>query len=115
MRLVILESPYGTRTDGTRCADAELERNLDYARRAMFDCFEREEAPFASHLLYPQCLDDNEPEQRELGIWSGLAWGELADATVVYQDLGITRGMRLGIDRAEHLGRTVEYRRIGTP
>lgn len=64
--LVIVESPYS----------GDIERNLCYARAALKDCFDRGEYPFASHLLYTQkdVLDDNIPEQRQLGI---LALGKM--------------------------------------
>ena len=48
----------------------------------------RGEAPIASHLLYPQVLDDADPFQRQQGIAAGLAWAAVADATV--RDLAIT-------------------------
>ena len=104
-RLVILESPYA----------GDVERNTAYARRAMSDCLKRGEAPFASHLLYtqPGVLRDDVAEERRLGIHAGLAWGEMADATVVYVDHGVTPGMQLGIDRAHEMGRPVEMRRLG--
>jgi len=110
-RLVVLESPYRG-DDGY----ANLERNIEYARKCMRDClFNRGEFPFASHLIYPQegVSDDNIPEERGLGIEAGLAWGEHAEATVVYTDFGITEGMGLGIERAEEVGRVVEYRTLG--
>jgi hypothetical protein len=104
MRLVILESPYAGR----------LERNIEYARQAMRDCLLREEAPYASHLLYTQdgILDDDDPAERELGIEAGLWWGSQADATVVYIDLGISPGMAKGIQRAQREGRNVEFRSL---
>lgn len=71
------------------------------------------EAPFASHLLYTQVLDDKDPEQRRQGIEAGLAWGRAADATVVYSDYGVSSGMQQGIDRAVDQLRPVEFRRIG--
>ena len=100
MRLVIVESPYA----------GDIARNVEYARAAMLDCLKREEAPFASHLLYTQVLDDNDPMERDLGIEAGLWWGGQADATVVYCDLGITPGMSKGIERAQRKGRNVEFR-----
>lgn len=103
MRLVILESPYA----GAR------KTNLDYAYRAMLHSLSLGEAPFASHLLYPQFLDDNDAEQRALGMGAGLEWVQKADATVVYMDLGVSPGMTLGINRAINLGKPVEYRTIG--
>ncbi|MER9506029.1 hypothetical protein [Mesorhizobium sp. M0579] len=103
-RLVILESPYA----------GDIEKNVAYARAAMRDCLARGDAPAASHLLYtqPGVLDDGEPEERARGIDAGLAWGAVASATVVYADLGISRGMAEGIARAEAEGRPVEYRRL---
>jgi len=103
-RLVILESPYA----------GNIEINVDYARKCVLDSLLRGEAPMASHLLYtqPGILDDNDPEQRSLGIDAGLAWRRVADASVVYTDLGISRGMQYGIEAALKAGRPVEYRRL---
>jgi hypothetical protein len=103
-KLVLLESPYA----------GSVEVNVAYARAAMRDCLLRGESPFASHLLYtqPGVLDDNTPDERTLGIEAGLAWGMLADRTVVYTDLGITPGMRRGIEHAVNHGRPVEMRSI---
>jgi hypothetical protein len=105
MRLVIVESPYA----------GDVERNIRYARACIADCLRRGEAPFASHLLYTQegVLDDGQPEERELGIEAGLAWGARADATVVYEDRGITPGMSRGVLQACLEKRPVEYRSLG--
>jgi len=105
MRLVILESPYA----------GDVDANVNYARRAMADSLHRGEAPLASHLLYtqPGVLRDHDPDERALGIRAGLAWGTVAEATVVYADLGITPGMEQGITRAATEGRPVEVRYIG--
>jgi len=104
MRLVVLETPFA----------GDVERNLTYARACMRDCLLRGEAPYASHLLYaqPGVLDDNDPDERNLGIEAGLHWGAQAEATVVYTDLGISPGMQLGIQAARRAGRKVEYRTL---
>lgn len=104
-RLVIVESPFS----------GDVERNSAYARRALSDCLRRGESPFASHLLFtqPGVLDDSIAEERVNGIAAGLAWAERADATVVYTDLGISSGMRQGIEHAERFNRPIEYRSIG--
>ena len=104
MRRVIIESPYA----------GDVDRNVAYARAAMRDCLNRGEAPYASHLLFtqPGILDDDDPEERTWGIEAGLLWGESAEATVVYTDLGISRGMRLGQERAHAARRPVEHRTI---
>lgn len=96
---VILESPYGTNPDGSRCTPQEIERNINYAIRAMEDSLLRNEAPFLSHLLYTRVLDDMMSKQRELGMQAGWAWGAVADLVVVYVDYGITSGMIEGIHK----------------
>lgn len=47
-----------------------------------------------------------------IGIEAGLVWGSLAEATVVYEDHGISRGMQFGIEKAGKEGRPVERRKI---
>lgn len=106
MKLVIIESPFSGDTD------EEINRNLAYARAAMADALSRNEAPFASHLLYTQVLDDAEPAQRKLGMDAGFHWANYASAICVYEDLGISKGMMKGIGLARSRGRTVEYRKI---
>lgn len=105
MRRVILESPYAGDVDG----------NVEYARACMRDSLSRGEAPIASHLLYtqPGILRDEDPNERRWGIEAGLAWGSVAEATVVYCDRGITGGMQAGIDDAHKSGRKVERRILG--
>ena len=101
---VIIESPYA----------GDVETNLRYARACMKDCFDRGEAPFASHLLYTQdgVLDDTIPNERALGIDAGLLWGAMADKSVLYTDLGISKGMEYGIASAERHNRPIEYRTL---
>ena len=106
MELVIIESPWKA------TSAAELSRNRNYAQKAMVDCIDRGEAPFASHLLYTQIFDELIDDQRSKGIDVGLAWGRHATKTVVYQDFGITSGMVIGIKRAIEEGRGIEYRSI---
>ena len=103
-KLVIIESPFA----------GDVETNVAYARKCAKDCLNRGEAPFASHLLYTQAgiLNDEIPEERELGIKAGLVWGAKAEKTVVYTDLGISIGMKLGIAHAQACGREIEYRKL---
>jgi hypothetical protein len=105
MRLVIVESPYA----------GDIERNVEYARACVRDSLARGEAPIASHLLYtqPGILRDEVPEERQWGIDAGLAWRSVAQASVVYTDLGVSRGMEYGIAAAEKAGLPVERRTIG--
>jgi hypothetical protein len=104
MKRVIVESPYA----------GDVERNLEYLRACMHDCLMRGEAPFASHALYtqPGVLDDNISQQRDLGIAAGFAWRNVAHVTVVYTDLGVSRGMQYGIDHAKRNGLAIEFRSL---
>ncbi len=103
-KLVIVESPF----------NGDVEKNIEYTKKCMRDCFMRGEFPFASHLLYTQkgLLDDTIPEERKLGIEAGLTWGKYAGATIVYTDLGISEGMKQGIERAKKDGRPIEFRKL---
>lgn len=102
--LVIIESPYA----------GDVEKNIEYAQWCVADSLLRGEAPFASHLLYTYLgiLSDDIPEERELGIMAGLAWGDVAERTVVYKDYGISDGMKIGIQRAKDAGREIVYRKL---
>jgi hypothetical protein len=79
------------------------------------DCFLRGEAAYASHVIYAQShiLDDYVSSERALGIQAGFNWGDCGEKTVVYTDLGISGGMKLGIEHAQKVGREVEYRELG--
>jgi hypothetical protein len=103
MRCVILESPY----------QGDVDRNVAYARRCIHDILGRNEAPIASHLLFPGILDDTIPRERALGIEAGLAWIRRADAMVAYVDYGISPGMQDAIHVADINHLRVEYRKIG--
>lgn len=88
MRRVVLESPYA----------GDVDRNLEYLGRCVRDCLQRGESPYASHGLLTRFLDDNVPEERELGIRANLAWGSRSDAIVVYLDRGLSKGMRIALE-----------------
>lgn len=105
MKLVILESPFA----------GNITRNLAYARAALRDSLLRGEAPIASHLLYTQegVLNDALPGERERGIAAGHAWLQHAEAMVVYADLGVSEGMKLGVTEAIARKVPVIYRTIG--
>ncbi len=102
---VILESPYA----------GQVMRNKEYALNCMLDMIERGEATFASHLLYPQVLDDEDIIQREGGILAGFSWMAVAELVAVYTDLGISKGMRQGMRQAEELGIPIVFRDLEWP
>lgn len=83
MKRVILESPY----------KGFILRNEAYARFAAYDCIKRGESPYASHLLCPQFLNDEDEFERQLGINAGFEWRIVAEYSVFYCDFGFSNGM----------------------
>jgi hypothetical protein len=106
MKLVILESPYGAVDEPT------LWRNIGYLDRAIRDSVLRNEAPIASHRLYPGALDEGDLYERNLGIQCGYAWWAAAEAVVFYTDFGWTAGMKAALVRARNSLLPVEERTI---
>jgi hypothetical protein len=102
MKRVIIESPFA----------GDVERNRQYLRLAILHSLSLGEAPFASHEMYTRALDDDDPNARELGIQAGLAWLQAAEQSVVYEDFGVSRGMRLGMAAAEDAGILIIRRKI---
>ena len=103
VKLVILESPFAGGADWA----------LEYLRRAIRDCLERGESPYASHRMLTDALDDSKLDQRELGIRSGLEWHRRADYSVVYADYDLSSGMKRGIGHAQLVGLSIHHRYIG--
>jgi hypothetical protein len=98
MTIVIIESPFASDTE------VGEETNRRYAIAACIDAFKRGEIPFASHLLYPQMLDDLKPEERERGILAGYAFWPIADYIAFYTDRGWSPGMLRAKERAINEG-----------
>jgi hypothetical protein len=102
---VIVESPYA----------GDVPLHLRYLRACLRDCVLRGETPYASHglLTQPGVLRDEIGEERELGISAGFAWRELAKLTVIYQDLGWSRGMYRGLNDCQVRDLPWEVRTLG--
>lgn len=101
---VIIESPYA----------GDVLLNMAYLRACMRDSLLRGEAPYASHGLYtqPGVLVDDVPSDRELGIRAGYAWRASAAKTLFYLDLGMSGGMRHGMQHCEQHGLPFECRNL---
>ena len=102
MRRVYIASPYRGDTD----------RNVAHARKAMAHSLVRGEAPIAPHLLYPQVLDDSKAGERIVGMVAARELIGGCSVLAVYDDLGVSEGMKSEIEEAHRLGVTVELRRI---
>lgn len=119
--VVSIESPY-------RAATAELQQeHICYAVLAAKHAAKfHGEAPFASHLILTQSVDnghsfycsDDHPEPHDLGVGRDAAI-ELThaarlvcDKIVFYTDYGMSSGMKAAETVAEENGIAVEYRKL---
>lgn len=102
--IVIIESPYG----------GDIRKNTLYAQCAMRDAILRGEAPYASHLLYPQpnILQEERLDERQLGITCGYAFWPGAACIAFYIDLGISPGMHKALERVNRLKVNFELRNL---
>lgn len=100
---IMIESPYA----------GEVQRNYEYAKRALKDSLNRGESPFASHLLYPIVLKDTILTERERGLAAAMEWLDVCDGVAVYQDYGVSPGMRRAMRRAKAKEKMIVYRKIG--
>lgn len=84
--------------------EANVQKALDYCRFAI----RKRRIPFASHLFYPQMLDDNVEAEREIGTQYGLAWLSVCDEIWCF---GAERssGMERELQEAQRLDKRIRY------
>ncbi len=84
--------------------------NVQVARDVCRAILERGDAPYASHLIYPEVLGEDSGAARETGLQAALAFVEACDevawALPPWVD-GPTPGMRGELRRALELGKPV--------
>lgn len=96
----IVESPFA----------GDIERNVEYAAEAISALvLEGKYAPMASHLLYTRMLDDDNQDERMLGIDAGLNYGAKAEETIIFVDRGLSTGMKYGVINAEKANRKYSF------
>lgn len=100
--ICVVESPFA----------GDTERNRAYALRACTDCLDRHEVPYASHCFFPQFLNEDVPEEREMGITAGYAMWWHAAKIAFYVDLGWSPGMQRALCRAKTKFFAIEYRSL---
>lgn len=64
--------------------------------------------PIAPHLLFPQFMDEDDPEQRNLGIFFGLVLQSKCKEMWVFGSR-ITKGMAVEIEKARERGLPIRY------
>lgn len=100
--LTIIESPFS----------GDTFRNVLYAQAAVRDSIARGETPFASHLFFTQVLQDELLDEREQGFRLASRFYGFAKQVVLYTDLGISKGMIWGMERARDHGIPVVQRQM---
>ena len=99
MKLIYVASPYA----------GDIKKNIDFAKRACRHVMSEGPPFFAPHLLYPQLLDDANPQERQAGLDMGLAILPRCDEVWCYGD-HISLGMHFEIEEAGRLG--IPVRRV---
>jgi hypothetical protein len=105
-KLVIVESPFRATPYYTQ------EQHKLYLLHCLADCYRRGEAPFASHHLAPEVLNDDDDYERAVGIRTGTAWGKYADLVAIYSCLGVSPGMKAAIEYYKGIQKPLEWRRL---
>ena len=96
--LVYIASPFA----------GDMERNLERARGYCRLAVSKGCIPLAPHLLYPQFMDDETSETRELGIFFALVLLGKCDEIWVFGER-ISEGMSREIAKAERRGISIRY------
>lgn len=87
MRMVYICSPYRAKDS------AQLDRNIEYAQQITRQAIAAGLAPITPHLYMTQCLNEDKPDERELGITAGLELLKNCDLVIVGTKYGISEGM----------------------
>ena len=92
-KLIYIASPYA----------GDVEKNVAFAKAACRYAMEQEYTPMAVHLLYPQFLDDSNPQERASGLAMGHQVLSVCDELWVCGDR-ISSGMESEIQEAKRMG-----------
>ncbi|WP_442316364.1 DUF7768 domain-containing protein [Actinomyces minihominis] len=90
----------------------DVEANVELARRFCRVAVQRRTIPVASHLLFPQFMDDAVSGERELAMFMNRIVLSRMDAIWVYADR-ISTGMRQEIEWAYVQGTPIKYFNTG--
>ena len=101
MRKVFICSPYR----------GDVERNVENARKYCRNAIEQGLVPIAPHLYFPQFLDDDMEEQRDIGISAGIQLLRECDEMWVFGTP--TDGMKREISEAMAVNKPVTYKTEG--
>ena len=96
--LVYICSPYA----------GDTETNIEIAREFCATAVARRVIPLAPHLLFPQFMDDTDPDERELAMAFNRVLLSKCEAMWVYTG-HVSRGMRAEIEWGRELELPIHY------
>ena len=82
----------------------DIPNNVKLARRYCRFAASKKYIPIASHLMYPQFLNDKDPKERELGLLFGLALLKCCYEVWCF-GTDISAGMKQEIEEAKRLNK----------
>lgn len=106
MDMVYIAAPYSAQNE--RVINDNIKTAIWLGRKAIEDG----KVPFVPHLMYPMILDDNNPEERKLGIQLDLEVINKCDE-FWYLASRITKGMQQEIEYAKSKG--LEVKAVSAP
>ena len=86
----------------------DVKNNVNNARRYSRYAVKQGTIPIAPHLLFPQFMDDTDPEQRELGIFFGLILMHRCSEVGAFGSMA-SPGMQTEITKARNRGMPVRF------
>ena len=86
----------------------DIPYNIKQARKYCRCAAKKQRIPLASHLIYPQFLNDNDYRERELGLMFGLALMKCCKEVWVFGDER-SNGMKKEIEEAKWLKKPIRY------
>lgn len=97
--LVFICSPYA----------GDVEHNVEATRKYCKFAVANNAIPVAPHLLYPQILDDTDPQERNLGLFFGKVLMDKCLEVWIFSDGEYTPGMKAEYEHAVRKGRKIRY------
>lgn len=86
----------------------DISNNVHAARRYCRFAVKSGCIPVASHLLYPQFMDDGNPDERELGLFFGNILMDKCDEVWIF-GAELSAGMKAEYDRAKRKGYKIRW------
>ena len=83
--------------------------NVEAARRYCRFAVDQGRIPLCSHLLYPQFLHDDDPAERELGLFFGKILMDHCKEVWIFSDGEFTPGMEAEYKRAKRHDQKIRY------